>query len=420
MAVPGALALTLVVAATALACAAPRVPKAWTVLVYMEASASNLAAPSARNLRSIEEPAGVPSWSAASTAQADVVVELHRRTPRETRRFHLIQATAPGAAADVQSPLVEALDEEGVSPEESLRRFVSWGVLRYPSEHRAVIVWGHGRGPGGIEAGEGRGALGVPGLARALASVSRRRLHGRAFNLYASDACLMQSLEVAGALSAVARYVVGSESIQEDYVGLPYRGWLPVLNGSAPLPVTRSCLRDDAACNAAAALVGAGRSGARSTLSALDEEALAGALVPAMGRLSAAIDAYLREDNLRRIGLRALLGADRGALGGTPELGLGTRDVGVFLERLAAQVTREPGARGSLGQRGVLEAVKAARAALGRAVVAVELGWRDASPGMAGVSLWLPRDGEEYRAHRGRDGGPSFAGFLERVFAPPD
>lgn len=427
---PRALALSLVLAASAFACAPLRASKAWTVLLYMDATASDLVAPSARDLRSMEAPSAVPSWSAASTAEADVVVQLHRRAPPRVRRMRLIQVPSPLTDPDVQSPVVEALDEEGVPLEESLRRFVTWGIDRYPSERYAVIVWGHGQGFGGIAVGEGpRAVLDVPGLGRALASVSRRRLGGRPFDLYASDACLMQSIEVAGELVSVARYVVGSEAIEEDYAGLPYRAWLPVLNGSAPAPREAACPPADAACNAAAALVGRG---VGVTLSALDEPALATVLLPSLGRLSAAIEGYLREDDLRRIGLRVLLGPDLGALGGTPDLGLGTRDLGLFLARLSAQVTREPGAGGTAGQSGVLRAVEEVRTALGRSVVAAVFGGRHAASdheGMAGVSLWLPHDGEEYRLHgaafaaalyRGGEGGASFRGFLDRVFAPPD
>jgi hypothetical protein len=170
----------------------------------------------------------------------------------------------------------------------------------------------------------------------------------------------------------------------------------------------------------------------RYTVSVLDEAALAQGVLPALRRLSAAIDAYAREDDMRRIGLQVLLGPDRGPLRGTPGFRGGTRDVGVFLDRLAGQVRREPGAEGTAGQKAVLDAVEAARAVLRRAVVASSSGPWYRGPewaGMAGVSLWLPHDPAELRARsdffasaalwRSPPGEPSFRAFLDRTFAPP-
>jgi hypothetical protein len=266
----------------------------------------------------------------------------------------------------------------------------------------------------------------------------------------------MQSVEVASELTGAVRYVVGSEQIEEDYLGLPYRAWLPRLNGSAPLPPAPACPPADAACRAAAALpdlLGAravvesltrdrgvpaegGERGApteRYTLSTLDEAALARDLLPALRHLSATVADFARADDLRRVGLQVLLGPDRGPVRGTPGFRGGTRDLGMFLDRLASQVSREPGAAGTAAQQGVLDAVAAVKAALGRAVVASSFGPRyrtlDYAP-MAGVSLWLPHDGADLEARAGffqscalwrtPAGEPAFRTFLDRIFAPAD
>jgi hypothetical protein len=440
--------------------------KDWTVLVYMAADAADLGAPADRDLRSMETPFADPLTSAASTVRADVVVQLDRAAPPGIQRLHLFRAAKE--AAVVQSPIVEALDEETLAPEESLRRFVSWGVERYPADRYAIVVWGHGLGwrpasaapgpahydrdgtAGGLAFDESQGTvLDTPGLAGALAAVSRERLGGRPFDLYASDACLMQSVEVAGALAGVARYVVGSEQIEEDYVGLPYRSWLPALNGTAPPPPAAApCAPADVACLAAAVLPSLHRAAAERsaagapgvvtstsdgyTLSAVDEAGLSRELVPSLRRLGAALDAYQRADDLRRIGLQVLLGEEHGELRGTPGFRGGTRDLGVFLDRLAAQVQREPVARDPASASAVLSAVGAVRAALGHAVLAATFGPRYRAPGfasMAGLSLWLPRDAADYRdrvaffapsvLYQAPPGEPSLRGFLDRLFAPP-
>jgi hypothetical protein len=154
--------------------------------------------------------------------------------------------------------------------------------------------------------------------------------------------------------------------------------------------------------------------------------------LPSLRRLSAAVEEFVCADDLRRIGLQVLLGPDRGPVRGTPSFRGGTRDLGMFLDRLASQVSREPGAAGTAAQQGVLDAVAAVKDALGRAVVASSFGPRYRTPdhaAMAGVSLWLPHDGPDLDARatffqtsalwRTPTGEPAFRAFLDRIFAPP-
>lgn len=418
-----------------------RCAKPWTVLVYLAADADDLAAPALRDLRSIEDaPAG-----AGSTEQADVIAELDRAPPAEALRLHLFHAPA---GEGIRSPIVEARKPDDAAPEQLLSRFVAWGMDRYPADHYAVIVWGHGLGYRPAEAGRGapvrydpagtsggiafrtsRGTvLDTPGLARAIAP------RGAPIDLYASDACLMESVEVAADLAGAARFVIGSEQVEEDYLGLPYATWIPLLNGSAALPASPRCTPADVACDAAAALPSLQREAAARadpkalgfTLSTLDEAKVTGALVPALRGLGAALDAYLKEDDLRRINIQLLLGADRGPTKGTPGFRGGARDVGVFLARLRGALDRQAetgAARGAL-----LDAVRSAEDALRAAVIAASFGSRYEAAGfegMAGVSVWLPHDADE---HRGRASffapsaldreSPRFRGFLDRLFAP--
>jgi len=430
-----------------------RCAKDWTVLVYMAADAEDLGGPALADLRAMEDPGA----ATGSTAQADVVAELDRKDPAGALRLHLFRA--PAAGEGVRSPIVEARGKGKAPTEERLTRFLTWGMERYPSDHYAVVVWGHGLGwrpaivnagaagpvrydragtTGGIAFDETLGTvLDTPALRRALVTAARERRGGQPFDLYASDACLMQSVEVAGELAGAARFVVGSEQVEEDYVGLPYRTWLPLVNGSIPLPALEVCPPADVACRMAAALPRAlHEEQARAatpapgiTLSAVDEAKVAGELVPALGRLGAAIEGYAREDDLRRINLQVALGVDHGPMRGTPGFRGGTRDVGVFLARLRAEVEREPGAAETPARKALFAAIDEARAALGRAVIAGELGPRYRAPGfegMSGLSVWLPHDAGELRGRAAFFAPsllyrqtPSFGGFLDRVFAPP-
>lgn len=409
--------------------------KAWTVLVSIAADARDLGAPAQRDLEAMT--------LAGSTNFADVVVEIDRFALPGLQRLHVL----PGSTAVIESP-----PEPTEPAEETLRRFLTWGVERFPAEHYAVVVWGHGLGwrpaqagavaaaqwdaggaAGGLAFSESRGTvLDTPALGRTLAAVSRASLGGRPFDVYASDACLMQSVEVAAELSSAARFVVGSEQIEEDYLGLPYAAWLRLMGGEVTPKITSACPADDAACQVAAALpalqedAAARRSPRRAgfTLSTVDEAALQGELVPALRALGSALDAYLKEDPLRRISLRVLLGGERR---GTAAFRGGSRDLGVFLTRLRAELERQTADAHTPSREAVLTAAEKVRAALGKAVIASTSGARYRAPeheGMAGISVWLPRDAEE---HRGRKAffapsaldrqSPRFRGFLEAVFA---
>lgn len=457
--------------------------KAWTVLVYMAADTRDMPPYAYWHLHGMEAAFPEPGKSAASSADADVLVQLDLDRPSGIRRLHMMRSPdlySPDLDADdferstpaeIRSPVVELLEEETIPPAESLRRFLDWGISRYPAERYLVIVWGHGLGwrpaglpgntydPGLLRGGVAfdesqRAVLDTPGLRGALAAVARDRLGGRPVDVYASDACLMQSLEVATELADVSRYVVGSEQI-EDYLGFPYRAFLPALNGTAPAPpAPAACAGQDAACRAAAMLPALEREAFRPgglyarvstdaaegyTLSAVAAAAITGEVHPAMHQLGAAIAAYLREDPLRSIGLQELLDVPSGAIDdGTPGFLGGSRDVGVFLAGLRELVEDEARIDGEAptpASTRLLQAISAARAALGRAVIASALGAEYDDPrfaGRVGASVWLPHDAEElgdrlgffqparfYRAPI-TSANATWSAWLELVFEEPE
>src|SRR5205823_4360611 len=62
----------------------------------------------------------------------------------------------------------------------------------------------------------------------------RRRI-GRPVDVLLSDACLMQTVEVAAELAGTARFSVGSSQVQ-GYLGLPYRRVVQRLSGALGRP----------------------------------------------------------------------------------------------------------------------------------------------------------------------------------------
>jgi hypothetical protein len=466
--------------------------KEWSVLVYMMADAPGLPAPALWNLHQMEGRLPETMASAASGRDADIVVELDVEQPPGIRRLQVLGGLsafvplrsladyAAPAAAIPQSPIVESLDEARAeappaTPMSSLVDFLSWGIAHYPARHYVVIVWGHGFGfrPAGVddrccEAQTPRGGIALdvsrhtvidtPALRAALAEVSTAYLAGRPFDLYLSDACLMQTIEVGAELAGVVRYIGGAEA-KLPLLGLPYRLILPLLNGSAPPPpASPRCPPQDPVCRFAvlvpelvrrgfdpqSGLYASGDITAEDrdhlTYSVLDARLLADRVVPAMHALGLALLAYLREapyQQDRTLALRDLLlphrpSAVRPAF--VYAFPGGGRDIGSFLvmlrARLASTADRTTPAAASL-----LRAVEATEAALRSTVLASVLGPRyddRAYAGMLGVSVWLPIDADDYKANGGwfaaarfyqaPEGAPKLASpwgaWLQELFAP--
>ncbi len=430
----------------------------WSVLVYMVADAPGLTPFALWNLHQMEGRLPEPAGSAASGRDADVVVELDVDQPPGIRRLRVVGGLVPfaplrsvdeAAGEAPRSPVVERLDEAAAeappaTPRSSLAGFLAWAIAHYPARHYAVIVWGHGFGfrpatgepccdtqnpRGGIALDLSRHAvLDTPALREALADASAARLGGRPFDLYLSDACLMQTIEVATELAGVARYIGGAEA-KLDPLGLPYRLILPLVNGSAHAsPPSPRCPARDPACQLAVMLPDLVRRGvapdsalyaaadvastARDNLtySVLDARMLTARVVPAMHALGAALLGYLREAparDERRIALRDLLVPHRPSAA-RPYVHAfigGGRDIGSLLVALRAHLAHATGAeRATPAAAALASAIDRAEAALRSTVLASALGKRYDDPeyaGMLGVSAWLPISAEDYAANAG-------------------
>lgn len=228
-------------------------PATWTLLVY-EAVDNNLE-PFA--LDDIEQMrlghGGSPSVS--------IAVQLDKASEDGMWRQEVVRDDASG---EVVVREVEHSSEEPDSADaRMLAAFGEWGVTCYPAAHTVLIVGGHGGGYSAHEvaaAGEARSrsARGkqvvrliapddrtgtemlVPDLARALATIRAfTEAQGGVLELYGSDACLMQTLEVASDLEGTASFIVGSEEL-EPGGGWPYstilRDWTARPNVYADTP----------------------------------------------------------------------------------------------------------------------------------------------------------------------------------------
>jgi len=198
-------------------------PKEWTVLIYVSAR-NNLGLEAIKDVNEME--------AAGSTPKVNVVAEMGRIvTPPPFNPFSSVQEPAPPQAdwtgsrrflmvkdtdpLKINSPVLAHFPDADMGDWRHLAEFIAWGKANYPAKKYMLIVGGHGSGwrgvkppPGavkGISYDEPSGNhISPEELARAIKA-------GGGVNVYASDACLMQTVEVVYDLRDSAEYVVGSQ-----------------------------------------------------------------------------------------------------------------------------------------------------------------------------------------------------------------
>ena len=198
-------------------------PKEWTVLIYVSAR-NNLGLEAIKDVNEME--------AAGSTGKVNVVVEMGRIvTAPPFNPFSSVQEPAPPQAdwtgsrrfllvkdADplkINSPVLAHFPDADMGDWKHLAEFINWGKANYPARKYLLIVGGHGSGWRGVKPPPGA-AKGISydepsGNHIAPAELALAIKAGGGVNVYASDACLMQTFEVIYDLKDSAEYVVGSQ-----------------------------------------------------------------------------------------------------------------------------------------------------------------------------------------------------------------
>jgi hypothetical protein len=196
----------------------------WTIIVFLNA-ANDLAPYSDLNVNQMEKVAGnadvrfVVQWKQSQDVYPSSSFD-------GVRRYVAKYDTTNAIASElVQSSLVDgqgnALD---MGTPETLRNFVIWAQTYYPADRYALVLWSHGNG-----------WLRKPTVPSATRDISydyqtgnsirpwqlSQALAGLHFDIIASDACMMQMLEVAYEIRGSADYIVGSEE-NTPGAGYPY------------------------------------------------------------------------------------------------------------------------------------------------------------------------------------------------------
>ena len=189
--------------------------KQWTVLIYMNGD-NDLAPHTFTDLKEM--------MKVGSSAAVDIIVQQDTDDDRGSRRYHVRRAE------NFSASLIATLPEQDSGNMQTLIDFLSFGVKNFPAQHYMIIIWSHGTGyAGGIAPDYSSGSqMSIAQLNDALEYLQYVHLRGRRIDIYASDACLMQALEVIYTLRQRARFIIGSAN-REQSNGWPYQEILQYL-----------------------------------------------------------------------------------------------------------------------------------------------------------------------------------------------
>jgi hypothetical protein len=202
--------------------------KEWTFLVYINGH-NNLSTYADMNIIDMEK--------VGSTKDLNVVVEWGSESTTKTKRLYIQKSKD---ATKVTSPTVMEMDNHDMGDYKNLVQFVNWGAKKYPAKHYFVSVWNHGSGwhksvlnikPMDISFDDASGNhITTEQLGIAISEMKKSLGHN--LEIYGSDACLMQMIEVAGEMKGDVDYFVGSQETE------PGEGWpyLPFLKKWAAKP----------------------------------------------------------------------------------------------------------------------------------------------------------------------------------------
>ncbi len=230
--------------------------KEWTVFVYMDAD-NNLEEYGVRDMNELEKIGSQP--------EVDVIVLMDRIDGynssngdwKDARTYYV---TKDLDTSNINSTLLVNNGEINMGDPAVLENFLEWGIMSFPAEKYALILWDHGSG---WKARSPKHAVkGVAyddtsddflsnddlesALSNALSSTGAGHLE-----LVGFDACLMQMMEIAYYMADYSAYMVGSEET-EPLGGYVYDEWLAELaadpdmdGGSLGEAISRTYYNDD-------------------------------------------------------------------------------------------------------------------------------------------------------------------------------
>ncbi len=196
--------------------AAPAAEREWLIMVYISAMNDlGILGFAEKSINELEK--------VGSTDRVAVVVEYGMlgvgdsgaRNLKFQRGSKTIYITRDADMGSITSPAIYSSNETDLGSAAHLTRFAKRGMRRFPAKKTALIVWGHGEGRLGIGMDDvGRNHIEVDQLGASLAQV--KQALGRKLDVFATDACFMQTAGVAYELKDSVDVIVGSEETVPD------------------------------------------------------------------------------------------------------------------------------------------------------------------------------------------------------------
>lgn len=188
--------------------------KEWTFLVFINGH-NNLSSFADMNIKDMEK--------TGSSDKVNLVVEWGSQSSKMTKRLLVKKSTNPNK---VTSPSVMEMPNHDMGDYRNLINFIDWGVKTYPAKRYFVAVWNHGSGwhrTGKLSArdisfDDNTGNF-ISTEQLGVAMQEAAKIIGHNVDIYGSDACLMQMVEVAGEFKGSVDIMVGSQELE------PGEGW---------------------------------------------------------------------------------------------------------------------------------------------------------------------------------------------------
>lgn len=214
------LALTIFSWTANAAVSLPLPEKEWTFLLFLNGH-NNLSSFGTMNLKDMEK--------SGSTDQVNLVVEWGKSDDSKTHRLLVEKSTNP---SQVTSPTLMSRENVDMGDYRNLVDFAKWGIQNFPAKHYFIAVWNHGSGwhfQNLLRTGSGFQITDISFDDETGNKITTEQLGlamneiqtylGRKIDIYGSDACLMQMIEVAAEMKDAVNYFVGSQDLE------PGEGW---------------------------------------------------------------------------------------------------------------------------------------------------------------------------------------------------
>ncbi|MBI4803384.1 MAG: hypothetical protein HY796_12770 [Elusimicrobia bacterium] len=203
--------------------------KEWTVMLYMCAkdTENSLENDGINNINDMEK--------AGSSDKVNIVVEFSR-LKTGAKRYYI---TKDSGQAAINSKVLAQIPDVNVGDWKHLLEFVSWSKQNFPAKKYMLVLWGHSSGwvkgnpvtqeyvNKGIAYDDATGNnIDTPQLGKILEKTG-------GVDIFATDACLMQMVEVGYEIKDHADYIVSSEGTTSGYGHPYYRILKPLIAGPA-------------------------------------------------------------------------------------------------------------------------------------------------------------------------------------------